>query len=396
MGLGVGGDAAASPVPCRDALPGVWLTSAATLAVWLSVWRRMWPTPRPPYPLGLTLVYCDGLERAGEQVRLTRRARVELGWDHRAFIGGPIEDPRIGGRHASLIESDGRWRVVDRGGKAGTFVEGRRVKEHLLSPGEVIRLGATFIVFGYVQERPGSLMINGVGAAMAEVEARVRALAAEEGPVVLLGELGTGKELIAHELHRLSGRSGELIRIDGADPASEVLADALFGAEGGGGALDRPGTVFIESLASMPLALQARLAEHLERPRSVARVVVAVEREAELDEQARCDAGLVARLGMRRVRLPSLRERREDLGVLTRVLLGRYGAGLDVTAELMDALVTSPWPRNIRGLVEVLGTAWRGQPGVRRLALTAPVREAFANQDHTTERSFVRPLPTGS
>jgi hypothetical protein len=66
-------------------------------------------TERHPYPLGLTLLYCDGLARAGEQLSLTGRAAVLLGREEPLFSGGALADRRMSGRHAALSDDSGRW-----------------------------------------------------------------------------------------------------------------------------------------------------------------------------------------------------------------------------------------------------------------------------------------------
>ena len=359
------------------------------------------------YRPGLTLVYCDGLARAGEQVTLGGRAALLLGRDERLFPGGPLEDPRMSARHAALAyePGTGQWSVVDRGSKNGTFVNGARVQQHTLAFGDVIRVGSTFVVYSRIAPKHRSLMLNSVGAAMAEVEESLALVAKTDHTVLLLGESGTGKELVAHELHRLSGRLGPFLAVNCASLRGELLESELFGHRKGAftGATQAhdglflradQGTVFLDEVGEMEDGVQARLLRVLEarsiRPVGATdevpvhtRVVAATNRAAEnlvAGEHLRPD--LYARLARWTVTLPSLRERKEDLGVLVRVLLGREGARLDVTPELMAALLSAHWPLNIRGLVNVLGAARIAQPHAERLDRGERVKVALEAQAH--------------
>lgn len=387
-----------------------------------------------PYPLGLTLVYCDGLARAGEQLSLADLGSVAIGDESRIFPGGELGDPRMGTRHATLERRtsaqpahgpDGSvWVLVDRGHKTGTHVDGKRIREHVMKPGEVIRIGSTFMVFGHIAPRHRSLMMNSVGAAMAEVEAGVAKVAATDHPVLLLGENGTGKELVAHEVHRLSGRLGPFLALNCASLSGERLERALFGPltpttlplpdpsrdvtsssaglwrDGESGSEPRDalmlraqaGTVFLDEVGEMDEAVQRRLLHLLqtgaftplgasEEVRVTTRIIAATNREVDaLRGSEHMLPELFALLSERAVKLPALRERKEDLGVLVRVLLGRRAAGLDVTPDLMAALLSAHWPLNIRGLVEVLTTARKTQPKASRLDVASDVRRVLEAQ----------------
>lgn len=386
-----------------------------------------------PQP-GLTLVYCNGLGRAGEQVALGGRSALLLGREERVFPGGPLGDSRMSSRHAALAADRGRWVLVDRQSKNGTFVNGRRVTEHTLAPGDVLRVGSTFIVFGAVPAEPdrraGELV--GVGAAMTQVRESVALVAPTEQTVLVLGESGSGKEVVARELHRASGRRGPFLAINCASLRGELLESELFGHVRGAftgaqrahdGLFLRAdqGTVFLDEAGEMDEAVQARLLRVLEaraiRPVGASeeipihtRVVAATNREVEaLVRDKRLRADLYARLARWTIALPPLRERREDLGVLTRAILARLEPGghapgqpgsagpsglheprgqqvssgsfcLDVTPELMAALLESTWPLNVRGLVNVLEGARIAQPGVSRLDLVPHVAAALAAQ----------------
>jgi len=360
---------------------------------------------------GLTLLYTNGLARAGEQLSLAGRSAVLVGRQERLFPGGPLDDPRMSSRHAALARDHDRWVLVDRTSKNGTFIGGERVTERALTPGDVIRLGSTFIAFAPVPAGPRSSAqapdeLVGVGLAAAELREDVRLVAPTDQTVLLLGESGSGKEVVARQLHRQSGRPGPSLAVNCASLRGELLESELFGHVRGAftGAqrahdglfvrADR-GTVFLDEVGEMDEGVQARLLRVLEaravRPVGASeevpvgtRVVAATNRDAlALVRAERLRADLYARLSRWTITVPPLRERIDDLGVLARAILARAApdrAPLDVTPELMAALVAARWPLNVRGLVNVLEGARIAQPGVSRLDLVPRVADALADQ----------------
>jgi DNA-binding NtrC family response regulator len=206
--------------------------------------------------------------------------------------------------------------------------------------------------------------------------------------VLVTGETGTGKELVAAALHERSGRPGKLVPVNCAALAEGTLASELFGHVRGaftGASGDRPGlvrsahkgTLLLDEIGEMPAALQAQLLRVLEsgRVRPVgasedisvdALVVGATNRDLVAEVSAgRFRADLYARLGQWLIHLPPLRERREDLPYLVRHLAAQAGAGeRAMSVELAEALHVHPWPLNVRGLRNVLSiTALASPPG---------------------------------
>jgi DNA-binding NtrC family response regulator len=371
-----------------------------------------------PHP-GLTLVYSGGLARAGEQVSLAGRTALLLGRDEPLFPGGPLGDPRMSGRHGALVQDQGGYRVVDRGSKNGTHVNGQRVSDHFLTPGDVIRLGSSFIVFGLVPTPPRAGRADtlvGVSAAISEVDASTQLVARSGHTVLLLGESGTGKEVVARELHRRSGRRGPFLAVNCASLRGELLESELFGHVKGAftgaqrahdGLFQRAddGTVLLDEVAETDERVQARLLRVLEaravRPVGASaevpvatRVVAASNRDVEAAvRDGRLRSDLYARLARWTIRLPPLRERLEDLGVLTRALLARDGDPRDVSPELMAALLGAPWPLNVRGLVNVLTTASIAQPEARSLDLVPSVQAALDAQASLVAAAQSGPSP---
>jgi len=216
-------------------------------------------------------------------------------------------------------------------------------------------------------------------AAMGELLALVERVAPTDANVLILGENGTGKELVARELHRLSARSGEVFLAVDLGSISETLFESeLFGHRKGaftGANEDRPGrfqaanrgTLFLDEVSNLPLHLQAKLLSALEqrqvtpvgsdRPQDVdVRIVAATNVAPEwLRDAKRFRQDLLFRLNTVEITLPPLRDRREDILPIARHYLGLYArkygkpaASFSAAAE--RALADYDWPGNVRAL----------------------------------------------
>ncbi len=203
--------------------------------------------------------------------------------------------------------------------------------------------------------------------------------------VLINGETGTGKELVAHALHHESPRAqGPFVALNTAAIPSELLESELFGHEAGAftGAQRRNvgrfeqangGTLFLDEIGDMPLPLQTRLLRVLaegeffrvggrELIRVDVRVIAATHQDLEsLVAQGRFRADLLHRLDVVRLRLPPLRERRDDIAQLADTFLASAARKLDtppkrLTASALQALREHDWPGNVRELENV---CWR-------------------------------------
>lgn len=203
--------------------------------------------------------------------------------------------------------------------------------------------------------------------------------------VLVIGETGTGKELVANALHRESPRAqGPFVALNTAAIPAELLESELFGHEAGAftGAQRRHvgrfeqangGTLFLDEIGDMPLPLQTRLLRVLaqgeffrvggrELIRVDVRVVAATHQDLEgLVAQGRFRADLLHRLDVVRLQLPPLRERRDDIGQLASTFLAAAAHRLDtppkrLTAAALQALREHAWPGNVRELENV---CWR-------------------------------------
>jgi len=351
---------------------------------------------------GLVLAFSAAPDRAVERRRIPPGG-LTIGRDLATFASGPLNDPRISRRHAHFATSRGRWTVTDLESRNGVRVNGAPITgAATLSYGDIIRLGDTLLVFAPVgRPPPTDPELVGQSRAMSAALRSLSVVAPHPYSVLVLGETGTGKEVAARTLHRLSRRQGRFVAANCAAFAEGVLESELFGHVKGAFTDARQsreglfqaangGTLFLDELGDMPVALQSRLLRVLEtgsvRPvggaREVSldvRVVAATNRD--LNAMVRGGtfrADLFARLTQWTLTLPPLRDRREDIPLLVRRLLETLGAGDRALATtLAEALLVHPWPLNVRGLKNVLSTAVVASADAPKLTLGAEVRAAL-------------------
>ena len=225
-------------------------------------------------------------------------------------------------------------------------------------------------------------MVGG-GPAFQAVLKSVQTVARTDATVLVTGETGTGKELVARAIHELSGRSkGSFVKVNCAAIPATLLESELFGHEKGSftGAvaqkigrfeLAHHGTLFLDEIGEMPLELQPKLLraiqdQEFERVggnrtiRTVARFVAATNRDLKAMVAGNSfRADLYYRLHVFPLNVPPLRERREDITLLTRYFVQKHaqrmGRNIDtIPASVLDALTNYDWPGNIRELQNVL------------------------------------------
>jgi DNA-binding NtrC family response regulator len=338
-----------------------------------------WPVARGPWVLELG-------SAGGTTTRL-----LELG--ERLVLGGSphadvrIRDRAVSARHASVSATCEGVSVQDLGSKNGVFVGAARVDSVLLpASGSSFVLGRTTVSvrlrsavdeIGDVETLPG---VIGTSAVMRRLAREVRRHARHRVAVLLHGASGTGKDLVARAIHRLSSRSGELVPVN-VGAISESLADAeLFGHRRGAftgavatraGAFEQAdrGTLFLDEIAELAPGLQVKLLRVVEdgvvrsigatQPLQVdVRIVAAT--WAELGEQValgRFREDLYHRLARVVIELPPLRQRRSDIPALAEALLTRMQAELGpkrLTSAALARLVAHGWPGNVRELESVL------------------------------------------
>ncbi|MBV8760621.1 MAG: sigma 54-interacting transcriptional regulator [Deltaproteobacteria bacterium] len=307
-----------------------------------------------------------------------------------------VPDERMSSAHCKWTRDGRRFFLADLGSKNGTLVNGRRIETKELADGDVIEAGQTFFVYRARNPREiaatptwlaessgGELPLTTFVPALARQYQALAAVAKSTVPVVVLGETGTGKEVVARAVHRMSDRTGPFVAINcGAIPGN-LIESELFGAKKGafsGATEDRQGlvrsadggTLFLDEIGELPptaqIALLRVLQEHevmpigATRPVKVdVRIVAATHRPLDrLVDSASFRADLFARLGGLTIRLPALRERREDLGLIIGGLVKRIAKKPDdvkFSHAVGRVLFSYPFPRNIRELEKTLGLA---------------------------------------
>ncbi len=390
-------------------------------------------------PLRCQLVVVEGPD-AGRAVPL-ESARV-VGSGSQADLR--LVDDTVSTEHLRVTPEGARFRVEDLGSTNGTLYEGSRVEALEVGPGATLKLGRTVVriepTARPLEVRPSSARRFGElvaeSLAMREVFAVLELAAPQDVTVLVTGETGTGKELVARALHERSPRrAGPFVTVDcGALPES-LLESELFGHVRGAftgavaerkGAFARAhgGTLFLDELGRVSPAVQARLLRALEA-RTVKPVGADEERTVDVRvlaatptdlsgavAQGTFRADLLYRLSVVTLELPPLRQRKEDLPLLVQELLRRRGLDVsDLEGENLDRLRGHRWPGNVRELRNVLERAWVLSPGAQRfselklsfapqvgggdglpLRVDLPFKEAKEAVTGVFERSYLREL----
>jgi two-component system, NtrC family, response regulator HydG len=293
-----------------------------------------------------------------------------------------LKDPKVSRRHLALDVVGDALRLVDLGSTNGTSVGGVRFVEVLVEgQGELLRLGDT--VLRVTRVAPSLVTMSAVdsfgrvvGASpeMRRLYPLCERLAASDVPLVIEGETGTGKELLAESLHEKSARAnGPFVVFDCTAVPANLIEATLFGHERGAftGAVAsnkglfqeaHGGTLLIDEVGDLDIALQPKLLRAIERAevrplganRWVnvdVRVMAATRRDLDKEIQAgRFRDDLFYRLAVARIELPPLRQRRGDIALLARHFWERLGGDGPLPYDLLVKLETHDWPGNIREL----------------------------------------------
>jgi formate hydrogenlyase transcriptional activator len=256
--------------------------------------------------------------------------------------------------------------------------------------------------------------VIGESAALKRALSQVETVAPTESTVLILGETGTGKEMIARALHDLSRRRpSTFVKINCAAIPTGLLESELFGHERGAftGAIAQKigrfelahhGTLFLDEVGDIPLELQPKLLRVLQEKeferlggtrttRVDVRLVAATNRNlAQMVEEGLFRSDLYYRLNVFPVLIPPLRERREDIPLLVRYFVQRYARRMDrrietISAEVMDALTRYHWPGNVRELENLIERAVILSPGPE---LRVPVAELKQPSETTSDLSL--------
>jgi transcriptional regulator with PAS, ATPase and Fis domain len=329
--------------------------------------------------------------------RGTERSWQRTSQNGRRLLKITIPDSWMSTNHARLLLDKEGVRLEDLGSKNGSSVNGCATQEASLVSGDLIELGSTFLKYVLIEDcdvreavtldvTPSTEEAAGMATLLPSFRqqtSQLKKIARSVASVIVHGESGTGKELIARAIHDSSGRSGPFVAVNCAAITETLLESELFGHRKGAfsGAIgDRQGliesssggTLFLDEIGELSAKGQAALLRVLEqrevtpvganRPTSVDLRIVAATHRALLSDvgQGSFREDLYARLSTFVVTLPSLRERKAEMGSIIASLLARNPANLDklcFAPAAARALLQYDWPRNIRELEKCLTSA---------------------------------------
>jgi transcriptional regulator with GAF, ATPase, and Fis domain len=304
-----------------------------------------------------------------------------------------LSDKAISGSHFEIRASDDGYRLLDLDSTNGLFVGDMRVRDVFLKPAMEFRVGHTDLRFQPTSEiveialspRDSFDEVIGSSVKMREIFATLEKVAPSELTVMVTGETGTGKEMIARGIHQASPRKAKpFVVLDCGAIPKDLIESTLFGHEKGSftgaasqhhGCFEQAhgGTIFLDEIGELDINLQPKLLRVLENrelkrvggDRTIkidVRVVAATNR----DLRAMVNAGtfredLYFRLSVIHVELPPLRERREDVAALAQVFLreiaARRGMQLSFDPDAVHMLLAHSWPGNVRELRNVVERA---------------------------------------
>ena len=347
--------------------------------------------------LDATVASRNRVEVRGGKIRAPASDWVEVGPDpivvgRNQACALMIDDGKVSAVHAELVATEQGVRVRDLGSRNGTFVAGVRVNDVYLLQATKFRIGDTELQFE--PARPERIVLSATpqfgplvaqSPGMRAIFDRLAKIAPTDLTVLINGETGTGKELVAQALHLASNRAKKAFVVVDCGSIPPTLAEAtLFGHERGAftGAVDRRlspfveadgGTIFLDELGELPVDVQPKLLRALaeRRIKSVGgsnyrdvdvRVLAATRRDlVRAVNTGAFRSDLYFRVAQVKIELPALRQRLEDLPVLVRRMLKDLGdetAYERITNTTLERLARHDWPGNVRELRNAVAVAF--------------------------------------
>jgi transcriptional regulator with GAF, ATPase, and Fis domain len=309
--------------------------------------------------------------------------------DGRVLVGSAqgsgiaVQHPTVSRVHAELdARADGLW-IRDLDSRNGTFVDGLQVTGARVPDKTKIRLGEIELLVEYdpAQRRPVEIWpsnsfgkLVGTSVAMRELFASLARIAGMDASVLIHGETGTGKELVARAVHDASPRAKQpFVVVDCAALPENLLDAELFGHAKGAftgamgariGAIEAAegGTVFLDEIGELPISMQPKLLRVLES-RTVRRVGESTHRNVDVRFISATHRDLLRMVGLGEFRedlyfrlavipveVPPLRARRDDIELLVNTFLSVGGASMRVDPQVLREIVNRPWRGNVREL----------------------------------------------
>ena len=306
-----------------------------------------------------------------------------------------LNDEFVSRHHGEIYFRKGEFFIRDLGSRNGTFINGKRVKGSIIESGCRIETGNTGFVF--ILSEDTAILLDRKEDHLGEIIGKSQKIqvlftfckkaASCDATVLINGETGTGKELIAKTIHSLSRRSsGPFITIDCGSIPRDLIESELFGHEKGAftgaqnqrkGAFERghKGTVFLDEIGELPKEMQPKLLRILEERefkrvggdthiQTDIRVIAATNKELNVEiTKGNFREDLFFRLYVIPISLPTLRERKEDIPLLTdyfikkNQMLSETGSQLTITDEALKNMADYSWPGNVRELRNIIDRA---------------------------------------
>lgn len=341
-------------------------------------------TPQRPTVFGLERTRNDEPSKPGTFMRVFDDTGAEIEVGDRPLIVGrhpscdvPTVDRRVSLFHCAILRDGGALVVVDLGSRNGTFIDHARTSCATIARQASVRFG---------RQRFDLRCSNAIAdisvsncEAMQTLAFQLSRLAPASVTLMIHGESGVGKELVAHRIHQLSGRTGKFVAINAAVLTTSLASSELFGHVKGaftGAENDRPGafaeadggTLFLDEVAELSPSVQAellravelkrirRVGEVIERPVDVRLVTATHRRLEEMVAAGTFREDLFHRLGMQLV-VPPLRERPEDLTQIVEKFLSQQVPVRRLSEGAWNKLRAHSWPGNVRELLNTLKRA---------------------------------------
>ncbi len=346
----------------------------------------------------LWVLYADRVALGGNPIGLPAGSTT-VGREHGSGAGIVVPDPKASRNHASIHVTIDGVSIVDNNSRNGTFVNGQAIERRRLADGDLIRIGDAFLLFRRIASHIDDAAVPTVVGRAPSV-CRLRADIARVAPtplrVLMQGASGAGKSHAAQAIHDRSERAGPLITVNCAAIPGALAESLLFGHKAGAftGAT-RPadgffraahgGTLFVDEVGELPAEIQSKFLHAVDtglvlpvgetRPVQVDVRLVSATNVDLLAAVHRGDfrGDLYARLAEITIEVPSLAARREDvLPLLTSML----EPGYSLEPDLVERVLTYPWPFNIRELSSVARELMVRLPGKGALGLDL-VRSRF-------------------
>ena len=353
---------------------------------------------------GFRLVVLSG-ELRGREMDVTQEV-VHLGKSRQCDIVLP--DESVSRVHAEIRRQGDAYRVLDQQSTNGVFIGGVRVTDGFLKPGDVLALGKVQIRFmprdARVELLPSTAEffgpVRGRSLAMRKIFGVLERVAGADATILLEGETGTGKDLLARAIHDASPRKeGPFVVVDCGGSAAAALEVELFGsdAEGRKGAFElaHNGTLLLDDIGDLPLDLQPKLTRALEN-RKIRRGGGSDEQEVDVRVLATANRGLQQQvaagefredlyflIAVVSIQIPAVRDRRDDIPMLIELFSRRLPPGMwrAPGPEAMARLVAYDWPGNVRELRNVVErSAYLSPDGVIDLITAGTLPRAGRDQ----------------